>query len=76
MPSTSLGIIVQHSTRNAHTQPKTAGSRQTPEHEIVQSERLSPRVNSLLNTGVVITVLATISANVLYVVQLVTDTGA
>ena len=74
MPSTSLGIIVQHSARaslpNA-SQAKVPGARQTLEQEDGTSVRLSPRFNFGLNVGVVLIVLATVTANVVYVVHLV-----
>lgn len=70
MPSTSLGIIVQHSRANA-TLPKTTGSRHTLEQEYV-SPRLSPRVNTTLNVAVLLVVLGTLAANVVYVVELMT----
>ena len=76
MPSTSLGIIVQHSTRtplpiNSSTQPKVTGARQTLEQEAA-SQRLSPRFNAGLNTTVVLIVLGTLTANIIYVISLVT----
>ena len=76
MPSTSLGIIVQHSTRTSlpttsSTQPKVTGARQTLEQE-VSSQRLTPRLNTGLNATVMIIVMATLAANVIYVMNLVT----
>lgn len=76
MPSTSLGIIVQHSTRtplptSSSTQPKVTGARQTLEQE-VGSQRLTPRLNAGLNTTVVFIVLGTLAANIIYVIGLVT----
>lgn len=71
MPSTSLGIIVQHSTRASSTQPKTSGARQSLEAEF-PSEELPPSCNAGILVGVVVVVLATVVANVVYVMQLVT----
>ena len=72
MPSTSLGIIVHNSKRTpSSTQPKVTGSRHTLEHEETSS-LFSPRFNSGLNTVVVLIVIGTITANIMYVVNLVT----
>lgn len=79
MPSTSLGILLQHArapklptiTTFSSTLPKSMGSRQTIESEIV-TQILDPSTNRIVNVSVLAIVLGTAVANVFYLIDLVT----
>jgi len=72
MPSTSLGVIVQHTRPNATLPTTTESSRRALEEEQYVSTRLSPHVNVTLNVTVLLVVMGTLVANIVYVVELMT----